>query len=112
MRKEIAIVAGPRQWDDTRETWLARVPPRVNNHITFRTVKSLWYGEIKDQNHWAAREIRRAAQLIEARREAEERAREFERLAVGLDVIDEDFHEPTVAALLGAVRKLRGQDRS
>lgn len=29
VRKEIAIVAGPREWGDTRESWLARVCKRV-----------------------------------------------------------------------------------
>ena len=69
VRKQIAIVAGPRGWGDTRESWLAIVPRKVTT-VTFRTVKSLWYGEITDPNHWAARDIRRAAEEIEARREA------------------------------------------
>jgi hypothetical protein len=45
VRREIAIVAGPKDWGDTRESWLARVPRRVTT-VTFRTVKALWYGEI------------------------------------------------------------------
>lgn len=111
MRKEIAIVAGLKDWGDTRESWLARVPAKVPT-VSFRTVKSLWYGEIRNENHWAAREIKRAAQLIEAQKEAADIARQFEKLAVGLVVTDQDFHQPTIAALLGALRQLRGSNSS
>ncbi len=54
VRNEISIVAGSREWGDTRESWLARVPRKVST-VTFRTVKALWYGEIDDPEHWAAR---------------------------------------------------------
>lgn len=111
VRREIAIVAGPREWGDTRESWLARVPRKVKT-VSFRTVKALWYGEIQSDNHWAARDIRAAAEIIEGRREAASLARQFESLAGALDVQDPDFHSQTVAALIGAARALRNQDRS
>lgn len=111
MRKEIAILAGPRDWEVTRESWLARVPAKVPT-VTYRTVKALWYGEIKDENHWAARDIRRAAQILEAKREAEEHARKYEALANGLNVIDAPFYSETAATYLGLARKLRGTDRA
>lgn len=111
VRKEIAIVAGPRGWGDTRESWLARVPRKVPT-VSFRTVKALFYGEIDDPCHWAARDIRRAADLIEARREAAAIADQFETRIGGLNAIDPDFHSPEIAALLRALRQLRGEDRT
>jgi hypothetical protein len=106
MKREIAIVAGPREWGDTRESWLARVPRRVST-VTFRTVRALWYGEITDPNHWAARDIRREAQLIEARREAAAVAARYETIIGGLNARDPDFHQPEIAALVSALRSLR-----
>jgi len=111
MRKEIAVLAGPRDWGVTRESWLARVPVKVPT-VTYRTVKALWYGEIKDENHWAARDIKRAAQILEAQLEAEKYAAQYEALAHGLNVIDAPFHSEKAALYLGLARKLRGQDRA
>ena len=108
MRKEIAIVAGPREWGDTRESWLARVPRRVNT-VTFRTVKALWYHEIKDPEHWAARDIRREADRIEAeaKRKRVSIAADLQTIIAGLNASAPDVHEPTVAALILALRTLR-----
>ena len=119
VRKEIAIVAGPMGWDDTRESWLSRVPGRVRRvlktekeTVSFRIVKSLFYGEIDDPDHWAARDIRRAAQLIKARNEASALADQYEAIAGGLNATDPDFYSQDVAALVHAARILRGLDRS
>lgn len=107
VRKEIAIVAGPRGWGDTRESWLSRVPRRVST-VTFRTVKALWYGEIDDPDHWAARDIRRAAEAIQAgRNESQALAAQYETIIGGLNARDPDFHSPEIAALVSALRALR-----
>lgn len=119
VRKEIAIVAGPRDWGDTRESWLARVPRMVRKAlgteketITFRTVKALWYGEIDDPDHWAVRDIRRAADLIAARKEATALAVQYETIIGGLNARDPDFHSPEIAALVSVLRQLRDADRA
>jgi hypothetical protein len=111
MRKEIAILAGPRGWDETRASWLDKVCERVPT-ITHRTVKALWYGEIKDPDHWAARDIRRAVEVMEAQRDAAALARQLETIISGLNVSDPDFHKPSTAALVSALRSLRGQGGS
>jgi hypothetical protein len=111
MRKDIAFLAGPRDWGVTRESWLARVPEKVQT-VTYRTVKALWYGEITDTDHWAARDIRRAVEIIRAQRDAAELAERLQSIATGLDVTDPNFHRPTITALLGTIRQLRGEDRS
>lgn len=111
VRREISIVAGPREWGDTRESWLSRVPRKVKT-VTFRTVKALYYGEIDDPLHWAARDIRRAAEIIEARKEASALASQYETIIGGLHARDADFHREDIAALLGALRSLRDMDRA
>jgi hypothetical protein len=102
MRELVAAVAGPRQWGDTRESWLARAARRAG--VSFRQTKSLFYGEITDPEHRAARRMKLAA----GRHEADALARQFEGLAMALDVRDADFHRQDIDALLVAARALRG----
>lgn len=111
VRKEIAIVAGPRGWGDTRESWLARVPRKVST-VTFRTVKALWYGEIDDPMHWAARDIRREAELIEARREASALAAQYRTIIGGMRAQDESFYSAEITRLERMVCELGGADRA
>lgn len=111
MRKEIAIIAGPRDWQETQDTWLNKVPGRVKT-VSHRTVKALWYGEISDPDHWAARDIRRAVEIIEAQREAAALAAQLETIISGLNVTDAAFHQPSTAALVSALRALRRKDSS
>jgi hypothetical protein len=106
VRKEIAIIAGPKDWGDTRESWLARVPRAVRKAlgteketVTFRIVKALFYGEIIDPNHWAARDIRRAAELIEGRQEASALAVQYRKIAGGMLAQDEDFYRKEIDRL-------------
>jgi hypothetical protein len=108
MRKEIAIICGPRDWGETRSSWLNKVPDTVKT-VSHRTVKALWYGEINDPEHWAARDIRRAAELIQAKREAAALAAQLETIISGLNATDPDFHKPSIAALVSSLRGLRGQ---
>lgn len=111
VRREIAIVAGAKDWGDTRESWLARVPHKVKT-VSFRTVKALWYGEISDPDHWAARDIRRAAELIEARNEAASLAIKFQKTAGGMRIADENFYSTDIDRLERIARVLSGLDRT
>ncbi|WLB49209.1 hypothetical protein QIH93_14945 [Bradyrhizobium ottawaense] len=111
MRREIAIVAGPKDWGDTRESWLARVPRKVKT-VSFRTVKALWYGEITDPEHWAARDIRREAELIQARNEAAKLASQFHTIAGGMRASDQDFYSSEIDRLERIARLLGAVDRS
>ena len=111
VRNEIAIVAGPSEWGDTRESWLARVCRRVPT-VSFRTVKALYYGEITDPLHWAARDIRREAERIEANREASALASQHLAIAEKLLVTDPDFYRAEVARLEQLVAQLRAVDRA
>lgn len=71
-------------------------------------MKALWYGEIDDPMHWAARDIRRTAELIElGRQETEALAAQYQTIIGGLHARDPDFHSEDIASLVDAVRALR-----
>jgi hypothetical protein len=119
MRTEIAIVAGPRDWGDTRGSWLARVPSKVKaalgtvkETVSCRTVKALWYGEITDPEHHAARDIRKAAELIKAQGEARALAEKLQLLAGGLDASNSNFYRADIDRLERAIRALGEGSRS
>ncbi|BBB99378.1 hypothetical protein [Bradyrhizobium elkanii] len=112
VRREIAIVAGPKDWGDTRESWLARVPRKVKT-VSFRTVKALWYGEISDPEHWAARDIRREAELIEAKSEAANLASKYQEIAGGMRALqDQNLLSAEIDRLERIARILGGLDRA
>jgi hypothetical protein len=105
VRREIAIVAGPKDWGDTRESWLARVPRKIKT-VSFRTVKALWYGEITDPEHWAARDIRREAELIQARKRPRVWPLNSKNIAGGMRATDQDFLGRKLIALSASLASL------
>jgi hypothetical protein len=106
MQKLVAAVAGPREWGDTRQSWIARAARRAN--VSYRQARAIFYGEINDPEHKAVRRMREAA----GRHEARQLASLFEAAAFGAQQRDADFHSEDVSALLHAARALRGLDRS
>lgn len=90
--------------------WLRTVARHAN--ISFRTARSLWNNEIKNPDHLAAREIKRLAQLKEARRDALMVAEFFDRRAAALSSIDADFHRSEIDAFVEAARAIRGLNRA
>jgi hypothetical protein len=109
MKREIAMLAGPRGWGDTRESWLARVPEKVPG-LSLRIVKGLWYGEIDDK-HWAAIEIRNAVEIIETQRELQKLMERQKIVIERLRVIDEAFHSQEIARHLDVVCRLGNKNR-
>ena len=109
MRKQIAILAGPRGWDDTRESWLNKVCKAVPT-VSYRTVKALYYGEIQDPDHWAIRDLHRAVAVIQAQQHAKAVAGELEAILLGRDAASPALDRQSTAALVNALRALRGQD--
>lgn len=105
MRELVEAVAGPRQWSDTRESWLSRAARRSG--LSFRTVKAVWYGEIKDEGHNSIRLLRHAA--LER---AEVLASRFETIARGMESADPDMFRDDVLALVNVARALRGVGRT
>lgn len=104
MRELVASVAGPRQWSDTRESWLARAARQTG--ISFRTIKAIYYGEITDHGHASVRLLQH-----EAARRAQVLASRYEAIARGMESTDEDFYREDIAALVHTARALRGLDR-
>lgn len=111
VRNAITVVAGPREWGDTRESWLARVPRKVQT-VSFRTVKALWYGEISDPTHWAARDIQRAAEIIKAREEAATLAGQYQIIAGGMRDADQSFFSKEIDRLERLARVIGNMDRA
>ena len=109
MRETIEIVAGPRGFNDTRESRLARAARRAK--VSYRTARALWYGEITDPEHKAARRMTETARRYGAI-EAKELAGKFEIIAAALRITDSDFYSADIAALVNAARLLGGQDRT
>ncbi len=97
LRELIAAVAGPREWSDTRESWLARAARKAG--ISYRQTKSLWYGEIQDETHRSARLMRDAAERLAQRYEA---IIASERAKAGVHKLSTDR-----AALIRIIRALR-----
>lgn len=119
MREEIGCVAGPRHWGDTRESWLSRVPRAVkkmlgtqSETVSFRAVKALWYGEITDADHHAARDVRRAAEIIKAREEAAKLATTFQIVAEKMRAAHHTDLSADIARLERVARLLGGGDRA
>lgn len=101
MRELVAAVAGPKQWSDTRQSWLARAARKAG--ISYRQCKALWYGEIIDPYHRSARLMRDAAE-----QRASDLAGQFEMVARSMNATDPDFFGADVLALVHAARALRG----
>lgn len=107
-REEIAWIAGPFGYQDSRESWLQKAAQRAG--VTFRTAKSLFYGDKTNPKHDVGERIRKAAE--DARVEARALASQFETIAGGLHAKDQDFYGEDIAALISAARTLRGLDSS
>lgn len=104
LRDLVASVAGPRQWSDTRESWLNRAARRAQ--LSYRTVKSLFYGELTDPDHPSARKLRDAAARL-GKTEAQALAEKFETVARALHAADQDFYGSDVSTLVDAAKSLR-----
>jgi len=115
MRTEIALIAGPRAWGDTKLSWLARVPREVKKllgtekeTISFRTVKSLWFGEIENPDHHAARDVRRAAEIVKARNDAQTLAAKYKTLVGAMNATNPGIYSEEIARLERVARLLCG----
>lgn len=100
-RDLVAAVAGPREWGDNRKSWFARAARRANLHP--RTVKAVFYGEIKDPEHRSIRRLeteaqRRAGALQDRLQAMSDRLRNSS---------DPDFYVEDIAALDRAAAFLR-----
>ncbi len=78
----IAILAGPRDWNETRTRWLDRAAIAAgiideNGNPAHRQIHAIWYGEVTDEEH---RNIRRLRAAADAKR-IKDAAEQLERIA-------------------------------
>lgn len=118
MHDGIKTLAGPRQWNDTRESWLARGARAAG--ISFRAARAFYYREWADPRASVVDSVRAAVarQNRQSQTEATERdalQELHERIAVlesRLEKIDPEFHFETLAAIRDAApRNRRATDR-
>lgn len=99
MRTLVIAVAGPG--GGNTKSIIARAAR--NARVSYRTAKSIFYGDITDDEHKAVRRMKLAA----GHHEASELADRFQGLAVALKHRDPAFHSQDIVALLHAARALR-----
>ncbi len=91
--------------------WLLDITKRVQG-VSYRTARSLWLGEIKKEDHWAARAVRAEAEKQKTKRAAEQLAHQFEALAGGSNEATKTLTSADINSLLDAARILRSMDRA
>jgi len=109
VREAMIALAGEPPAYGAQARWLAGIAKKVG--ASYRTARSLWLNEIKDPNHWAAREVRRQAEIEKARREANLLATKFEKIAEGSNA-HKNLSSSDIAALVHAASILRSMDRT
>lgn len=110
-RDAISILAGP--YNGNRDRWLANAAKAVEG-VTFRTMRSLWHGEISDEKHLAAIAVRKRAQEIQLKKAGNDAARladTYRTAANAMEKIDPDFYRSQIDALVSAARILGAMDR-
>lgn len=107
-REEIAWIAGPFGYQDSRESWLQKAADKAG--ITFRMAKTLFYGQRDNPKHDVGERVRRAAAA--AREEARALASQFEQIAGNNNEKNTHLSSEDIAALVSAARALRGLDCS
>jgi hypothetical protein len=111
-REAITILAGP--YNGNRDRWLANAAKAVEG-VTFRTMRSLWHGEINDPDHLAAKAVRERAETIQkekARNDASKLAGIYKNAAKAMENVDPNFYRDQIDALVRAARILSAMDRT
>lgn len=93
-----------------RPRWLETFAKRID--VSKRMARSLWNDEIKDPDHWAIKQVRREAELAEARKEAAALAQQYRATAGGMRIADENFYSTEIDRLERLARIIGGLDRS
>lgn len=107
----IATFAGP--CDGNRKAWLARAARLAG--VSFRQIRSLWYGEIKDPRHSVATGVLGAmerAKCETARGQNVEAANHLRAYAERLSSTDEEFYREEINRVLNAADLLCRMDRA
>lgn len=117
-KTEIGDIAGPFLPSDTKESWLGRAHSalrKMNSKISFRHVRSIYYGHVKDPKFSVASSILTAAdqaRLQEARRNVELATKFYREHAERLAAIDADHHREQINELVSAAHEFGARDRA
>ncbi len=109
---EIGTIAGPFLPTDTKDSWLGRAYreiSKINPKVSFRHLRSIYYGHVPDPKFSVGKSILSAAdqaRLDEAKRDVEKVATLYRVHAERLAAIDEDFNREQINALVSAARIL------
>lgn len=109
VREAMISLAGKPGYGEQPQ-WFDRIANAAN--ISKRAARSLWRNEISNDDHRAARAVRRAAQIAEARREARALADQYQRIIGGMRAQDENFYRSEIDRLERLVRIVGGLDRA
>lgn len=97
MREAIIAVAGGNYFPTKQRLWEAAA--RKSKVISYRTIRSLWDGTLKNEDHWAKREIQRLADEVDARKELAAFAEQTKKAIGGMRATDENFFSSEIDRL-------------
>lgn len=109
-RAAMIVLAGEKPGHGELSRWLRDVAGRAG--ISFRTARSIWNGEIANENHLAMKRLKEMAQLEEARKEARKLASDYALISGGMRATDQNFYREEIAKLERIARVLGGLDRA
>jgi hypothetical protein len=109
-REAMITLAGNRPGYGELPRWLNKVAAQLG--ISFRTARSLWNGEISDENHLALKRLRERVQIEQARREARQLAQQYAQIAGGMRANDKDFYSTEIDRLERLARIIGALDRT
>ena len=105
----IALSGRPPAYGE-QPRWLGAIAKRLD--ISVRMARSLWNEEIRDAEHWAIKRVKREMEVAEARKEASALAQQYQSIAGGLRVTDEDFYRSEIDRLERLARIIGGLGRT
>jgi len=92
-----------------QKRWLDEAAKKLG--VSFRTARSLWLGAITNENNLALKRLRERAQQEAARREVQQLASQYARIAGGMRATDSDFYRSEIDRLERLARIIGGLDR-
>jgi hypothetical protein len=109
-REAMIAIAGNKPGYGELPRWLEQIADRVG--ISFRTARSIWNGEITNENHLALKRLKEQAQIEEARREARLLAEQYASIAGGMRATNENFYRQEIDRLERLARIIGGLNRA
>lgn len=110
VRQAMIEVAGKPPAYGEQPRWLSELAKKIG--LSYRTARSIWFEEIRDPGHWAIKAVRREAELVAARKEAAELARQYQAIAGGMRADNQNLFSAEIDRLERIARIIGGLDRA